>query len=145
MSNIAKRHGLLFLLVAAAMVLAAGTSLCAGERTLAEFAAFLQGKIADNTKVNLPRGVAVLGAEQRSGQLVILDPSRDWSAPEALLWHWDPSKAPGLEPAARRLFGTEDPGSTGARPSCRPPVLKFDFLAVRGLKRRWLRARPDFP
>lgn len=92
-------------------------SACVGERSLEETAVFVSAKMSDASAVNVKNLPAVLASEQASRRILLLDSSKDWNSPDAVLWSWDPSKADGMP--AKYAEGSAIP-ATQSRCSVRP-------------------------
>lgn len=100
-------------------------SACVGERSLEETAVFVSAKMSDASAVNVKNLPAVLASEQASRRILLLDSSKDWNSPDAVLWSWDPSKADGMPAKYAEWFGN---------PSDAKPVLGATHVLVAASK-----------
>lgn len=65
----------------------------------------MRERINGSSAPALSSELAVLATEQASARLLILDHSRDWNTPEALLWEWHPSHSKEIDAKHHALFG----------------------------------------
>lgn len=70
------------------------------------FAAFLRTRIQSKDVPAIEPALGIICAEQTAGEILILDPSADWSQPDAVRYRWSPSTAPEIPDAHRVWFGT---------------------------------------
>ena len=71
----------------------------------------LQALLEQNRSQDVPQGpfsAPIVGTEQRSHKILILKAGMDWNTPEALVWEWDASQSPEIQPEHRRWFNTPD-------------------------------------